>query len=70
MSKHIKCPVCKGKGEIPQPTATSERGQKIKMAQTLVEAGYSYAEVATALGYKSRSSVTFAVKQQKKNGKT
>ena len=63
-----KCPVCKGKGTLPKPRKTEKELQatqrKHEMAKTLIDAGYSYREVADLLGYKSPSTVGFAVKKQ------
>lgn len=68
MPKTNTCPVCKGKGEIAQPRTTLKEQDDINlkhdMAKTLVDAGYSYREVAKFLNYKSPSTVGFAIKKK------
>ena len=68
MSKTIKCPVCEGTGSLSEPRTTKLEAEKTDkkhaMAKTLIEAGYSYREVADLLGWKSQSSVTHALKKK------
>jgi hypothetical protein len=69
MAMNNKCPVCGGKGTLPVPKRNAKELKatetKHAMAQTLIKAGYSYGEVADLLGYKSRSTVAFAVNKKK-----
>lgn len=57
----MKCPLCKGKGEMSAPRRAEDKPSKYDMARVLVKAGYSYREVADALGYKSIRSVSIAM---------
>ena len=60
----MKCPVCKGKGCLPDPRKkfADESEAKKAMAKTLVDAGYSYRQVQSFLGWKSVASVQQAIK--------
>ena len=56
----MKCPICKGKGEIINP---KKKLDKRGMAQTLIKAGFSYRQVAKFLDYKSTYSIINLIKQ-------
>lgn len=55
----MKCPICKGKGCLPEP---KQRGRDMtlerrKMAKTLRDAGYSLRQIRDFIGWKSVRSV-------------
>lgn len=62
MSEKIKCPICKGKGEIPRPARERRLVDNRVMARLLSDAGYSVREIMRFLGYKSPRSVQVLLK--------
>ena len=64
----IKCPICKGKGELPKPRG--KHGKRIIdnaiMANLLRDAGYSLREIGGFLGYKSPRSVQLCLERKTK----
>lgn len=65
----IECPVCKGSGKILSPRSAQKKRtiDRYAIARTLVNDGFSYREVADALGYKSIRSVAIAVEKGREN---
>jgi ribosomal protein L15E len=61
----MKCPVCKGKGHLPEPRKIErDRAQeRYAMAKVLRANGYSIRQIADFLGYKSPRSVVVALEQ-------
>lgn len=54
----MKCPLCNGTGECEvKPTSKHKKD----VARILVENGWSYSEIATVLGWKSKNSVRHAL---------
>lgn len=54
----IKCPICKGEGEINAPSLRHKRmAAKTVIAQNLKDEGYSFREIMRIMGYKSTRSV-------------
>lgn len=58
---HVECPVCKGAGTLPRPLKKIQLARK-DAVQALLDAGFSYREVASLLGYRSPGSVLAALK--------
>lgn len=62
----MKCPICKGEGEINFIDLQSSKKEwvevKKQMAKTLVKEGFSYRQVCKFLNYKSPASVSKAIK--------
>lgn len=52
----MKCPICKGKGEI-NPPKRNEALMKKEMAKTLLKAGFGIRETQRFLQYKSPRSI-------------
>lgn len=61
--KFHTCPVCKGRGELPHPYNLNDVVIKKEASKLLVDAGFSYREVARLIGYKSAASVMKNVKK-------
>jgi hypothetical protein len=61
----MKCPVCKGKGELPEPrkVARDRTRERYEMAKVLRANGYSIRQIADFLGWKSPRSVVVALEQ-------
>ena len=59
----MKCPVCKGKGELPEPrkVARDRSKERRAMARVLRANGYSIRQIADFLGWKSPRSVMLAL---------
>lgn len=59
----MKCPVCKGKGHLPEPRSTQRDRTKDKqgMAKVLRANGYSIRQIAEFLDWKSPRSVSVAL---------
>lgn len=60
----IKCPICKGHGEIDKAggiIAARQRRRK-DIAQKLKSEGYSIREIMALMGYKSTNSVSILLK--------
>jgi len=55
----IKCPVCKGVGEVSPPSDKIKERQRRRsdVANKLRNEGYSIREIAALMGYKSPNSV-------------
>ena len=55
----LKCPVCKGSGEVPPPSEKIKERQRrrAEVANKLRDKGYSIREIAALMGYKSPNSV-------------
>lgn len=53
----MKCPICKGKGELPLPRHALQRHEKRAMAKTLVKNGYSLRQIMRFVGFHSPQSV-------------
>lgn len=64
VKKSDKCPVCKGTGKFTLPSKKDVHSYEIKgvLARTLAEKGYSYRQIAEALGYKSTRSIHLHLK--------
>ena len=62
----VKCPICKGKGELPEPrqVARDRDAERRKMARTLRENGYSLRQIQEFCGWKSVRSVVLAVERK------
>lgn len=56
----MKCPVCKGKGIIRKPKKQMS-GIRKDMALVLHKYGYTFREIADAVGWKSRQSAQQAI---------
>ncbi len=61
----MKCPVCKGKGHLPEPRKVERdrTKERYEMAKVLRANGYSIRQIADFLGYKSPRSVVVALEQ-------
>lgn len=59
----MKCPLCKGKGEIALPPAVN-KAKRREQARILRKAGLSLTVIMKALGYKSPRSVVLAVNRK------
>ena len=61
----MKCPVCKGKGELPEPRSTQrdKTAERQRMVRILRDAGYSIRQIAALIGYKSPRSVALALEK-------
>lgn len=59
----MKCPICKGRGELPEPRqhGRDRADEKKKMAKTLRDAGYSLRQIQDFIGWKSVRSAAAAV---------
>lgn len=59
----MKCPICKGKGHIPEPrkVARDRAKERQSMAKVLRANGYSIRQIADFLGWKSPRSVQEAL---------
>lgn len=59
----MKCPVCKGKGNLPEPrkVARDRAAERRAMAKVLRSNGYSIRQIADFLGWKSPRSVVEAL---------
>ena len=59
----MKCPVCKGKGCLPEPRKIERdrASEKKAMAKTLRANGYSIRQIADFLGWKSPRSAAMAL---------
>lgn len=59
----MKCPICKGRGELKEPRVRfkDKAAEKKAMAKTLREAGYSLRQIQGFLGWKSVRSAADAV---------
>jgi hypothetical protein len=53
----MKCPICKGKGELPEPKRKFQDRRK-EMAVVLLREGFGTREVQRFVGYKSPRSVS------------
>ena len=66
----MKCPICRGKGDIEKPYSKEHkkyeifRKRRIKSAQKLLKNGYSIRQVTKMVGYGSTRSVMM-IKQGK-----
>jgi DNA-binding CsgD family transcriptional regulator len=56
-----ECPMCKGTGTIR--TKVSKRESKISSVKMLVARGHSYSEIAEIMGFKSKSTVAYYLKE-------
>ena len=68
--KTIKCPICKGRGELRAPSKRPPKSAlppKWIMAQALKDVGYSHGEIVKLLGWRSKNSVTHALRMLKNN---
>lgn len=56
----MKCPTCKGHGEIEKPgnTIVSRQRRRKEIAKTLRSEGYSIREIMALMSYKSTNSVS------------
>lgn len=61
----MKCPICKGKGDLPEPRSTQrdKAAERRRMVRILRDAGYSIRQIADLIGYKSPRSVVLALEQ-------
>jgi DNA-binding transcriptional MerR regulator len=61
----MKCPICKGCGELPEPNkiARDRAEEKQAMAKTLRDAGYSLRQIQEFIGWKSVRSAAAAVEK-------
>jgi len=61
----MKCPVCKGKGSLPEPRKIERdrTHERREMAKVLRANGYSIRQIADFLGWKSPRSVVVALEQ-------
>lgn len=61
----MKCPCCKGTGELPDPRHkdADKRALRVRMAKSLKDAGYSYRQIQDLLGWKSVRSVSQALEK-------
>ncbi len=59
----MECPLCQGTGEVPEKHSPEE---KAEIAALLVEKGFSYGAIAQLLGWKSKNSVTHALRTPQK----
>lgn len=64
----MKCPICKGRGELPEPRqhGRDRAEEKKAMARTLRNAGYSLRQIQDFIGWKSVASARDAVDETKK----
>ena len=62
----MKCPICKGKGELPEPrqVGRDRAKEKREMARVLRANGYSIRQIADFIGYKSPRSVVLALNHE------
>ena len=60
----MKCPICKGKGELAEPHSkwVGKVADKKVMARLLRKEGYSIRQIMRFLGYKSPESVQSLLK--------
>jgi hypothetical protein len=69
MKQIMKCPICKGNGEINFAELQSKKKKWVEvkrdMCRTLVLEGFSYRQVCKLMGYRSTRSVALAVKKIK-----
>lgn len=65
-NKYIKCPICKGIGELPE--TKKKDGQRIidnkTMIKLLEKEGYSYREIMRFMNFKSTRSVAYYLKEK------
>lgn len=56
----MKCPTCKGHGEVEKPgnTIVARQRRRKDIAQKLRSEGYSIREIMALMGYKSTNSVS------------
>jgi hypothetical protein len=61
----IKCPTCKGKGELEKPKSTIPARQRRRsdIANKLRSEGYTIREIMALMGYKSTTSVQLLLKK-------
>lgn len=62
----MKCPICKGSGELPAPNGRirDKSEERRRIARILHKSGYSYRQIAKVVGWKSPRSVMLAVKEK------
>lgn len=58
MKKIIKCPVCKGKGEVISPKMP-ESELRAEMVKILLKEGFGLREVQRMIGFKSPTAVSY-----------
>lgn len=60
-----KCPVCRGKGEIPKAKNSSDarKRRQSTIANKLRGEGYTIREIMALMGYKSTTSVQLLLKK-------
>lgn len=60
------CPVCNGRGFLPEPRQASRNrsDERKQMARTLRKAGYSLRQIQDFLGWKSVRSVATAIEDK------
>ena len=61
----VKCPICKGLGEIEAPKRLGTDFKR-RATETLRDNGFSLRDIQKYLGYKSVCSVQHFLKQEKK----
>lgn len=63
----MKCPICNGSGELPEPhdRIKDKKSERREAAKVLRAAGYSIRQIADFLGYKSPRSVVLALEEKK-----
>lgn len=61
----MKCPICKGCGELDEPRqhGRDRAEEKKAMAKTLRDAGYSLRQIQEFIGWKSVASARDAIKE-------
>lgn len=59
-AKHMKCPCCKGTGEVESKEFVDRKLRRHK-ARQLKKLGFNYREIMRVLGYKSPRSVYLAL---------
>ncbi len=60
----MKCPICKGKGEIAEPTGIMEVKEREKIVKDLRKKGYKFHEIMWIVGYKSPQSISKILKKK------
>jgi len=68
MVQTMRCPICNGSGELPEPNSRikDDKAERREAAKVLRDAGYSIRQIAGFLGYKSPRSVFLAIQEKKK----
>lgn len=57
----MKCPCCKGTGELDENAALLDRARRREIARIMREKGHTLTYIMNSLGYKSPRSVVLAI---------